>query len=519
MIGQVGRSFRRLYQSYWVINDVRNYNVGTGHSILPNLKCGDEKTDPWGSFIPVFSKSTRKIYNNSACAEADNVTDGVLWNFIINCKYLPNTIHINDIPQYISNLHQNSFPKICHLHFKYPGNIFDLKSERCYTNLISTCANEKFAIPGNINLTMSQIRQACTSGLVSPYRATDMYANVFCHICNGNRYSERDKCYIDADGTRRFSGFFMHFHVDGIFLSETFRRLKEMKTVPPPCPENYVFDRMNETCRHVYCPSGQLRDKNNKCVFWVKKIFMNKLDINIMLTADTVFDIRETFTSNNFSLSHEWPPRLWIIKSVSKRILNTHMHRNLYIKMINLFPKAYTWKLLKSIWKLLKLPWTLTLSNGTLISMSAELGFDTKLFSNDDSIQTLNKDEINRMTFDLPQFSDLHDEKFIRFFTSSFVVTKMYFCEQIELNPSEYELWDKRVLYNKITNQPLFNGEFAITTAPHFEGKMRARVCLEDSGLMESDVIKRVVKSGSARVAFFYSFSAVIWLSLVATCL
>jgi hypothetical protein len=151
--------------------------------------------------------------------------------------------------------------------------------------------------------------------------------------------------------------------------------------------------------------------------------------------------------------------------------------------------------------------------------MSAELGFETKLFSNDDSIQTLNKDEINRMTFDLPQFSDLHDEKFIRFGTSSFVVTKMYFCEQIELNPSEYELWDKRVLYNKITNQPLFNGEFAITTAPHFEGKMRARVCLEDSGLMESDVIKRVVKSGSARVAFFYSFSAAIWLSLVATCL
>jgi hypothetical protein len=244
MTGQVEGSFRRFYQSYWVINDVQNYNNDTGDSIMPNSKCGDKTTDPWGSFLPVSSKSTRKIYKNSACAEADNVTDGVLWDFYINCKYLPNTIHINDLPQYISNLHQNSLPKLCRLFFKYPGDVFDLKSERCFTKLIRTCKNKKFAIPEKMNLTRSQIRQACTSGLVSPYRATDMYANVFCYICNGNIYSEKDKCYIDLDGSQRFSGFYMHILVDGIFLSDSFRRLKEVKKVQLPCPENYVVDKV-----------------------------------------------------------------------------------------------------------------------------------------------------------------------------------------------------------------------------------------------------------------------------------
>jgi hypothetical protein len=244
---------------------------------------------------------------------------------------------------------------------------------------------------------------------------------------------------------------------------------------------------------------------------------MNRLVLDIVLTADTVFDVRETFTSNNFSLSHEWPDN-WKIKSVSKRILNTNMHRKLYIKLINIIPKTITWKLLKNILKFLKLHWTLTLSNGTYMNMSAELGIDTQIFSNDESILTISQEKINTLTFELPQFSDLYYEKYLQFGVSYFVVTKLYFCEQIELDSSEYELWDKIVLFNKITNQPLFNGEFEMTAAPYFEGKMRARVCLEDSGLMESDVTKRVVKSGSARLASFYSFSAVIWLFLVAQC-
>ena len=181
-------SRRRFYQSYWMVNEVQNYGNLSSES---TSKCGDEGNNILSSLVPVYSKMTGKIYRNSVCAKAANITDGVLWDVVFVCTYLSRTTEVSSIS---SHLYLTSLPDVCRVEFKYPGNISDIKSEKCFTGLIETCPKVQFSVPENLKLTKYQIRQACTSGLVSPYIVKDMYLNVFCHICNGQQYSEIETC-------------------------------------------------------------------------------------------------------------------------------------------------------------------------------------------------------------------------------------------------------------------------------------------------------------------------------------
>lgn len=245
-----------------------------------------------------------------------------------------------------------------------------------------------------------------------------------------------------------------------------------------------IFKKV-ESCRQIHCPSGQHRDENDNCVYTIKRWYLEKCEVSLKLTADTAFDVEEIFTDNVVSLNHKWP-KVWTIKFVSKRVLNTTMHHSLYVQMMNTHPKTSTVKLLRNIRMYLKKPWILTVNNGTMISMSAELGFNTNLKSY--SISILNKERGNGSQINLPRFSVIYKpyNRFIEIPT--FAVTKLYFCEQIELDPSEYEFIHDLYVYNIITDKLLFNGEFTIITSPQFMGKEsmeRARICLEDSDFVK----------------------------------
>jgi hypothetical protein len=66
------------------------------------------------------------------------------------------------------------------------------------------------------------------------------------------------------------------------------------------------------------------------------------------------------------------------------------------------------------------------------------------------------------------------------------IITKMYVCEQVQLNQSEFFLsQDEVILYNYRTLRFLFNGEFVVTWNDVFEGP-RVRICIDDSGLNRS---------------------------------
>jgi hypothetical protein len=219
---------------------------------------------------------------------------------------------------------------------------------------------------------------------------------------------------------------------------------------------------------------------------------MKRCVVHLKLTADTDFDIEGTliFNSKFFSLSHQWP-RIWTITSVSYEVLSTNMRRNLYIYMVNMLPKTNTAWLLQNIQKFIKLPWTLTLRNGTKISMFAELGFAIKNLFNDNSASDFNTEvAVERLKHKVPQFNYLYNIQNHRSDMSMIIVTKLYFCEQIELNSSEYEILENDVLFNKINNQVLFNGEYTIIMAADVDGEEaveKARICLEDSGLVKID--------------------------------
>ena len=65
--------------------------------------------------------------------------------------------------------------------------------ERCYENMKSSCT-ENFTLPESLNFDRKVIENACTSGFYSPYVYLENYANVFCYICNENKFTTWQTC-------------------------------------------------------------------------------------------------------------------------------------------------------------------------------------------------------------------------------------------------------------------------------------------------------------------------------------
>jgi hypothetical protein len=65
----------------------------------------------------------------------------------------------------------------------------------------------------------------------------------------------------------------------------------------------------------------------------------------------------------------------------------------------------------------------------------------------------------------------------------------LYVFEQVELNPSEFiQSNDESISFNNITQRFLFDGEFVIIKS-NVIGGLRARTCIEDSGLHTMDKV------------------------------
>jgi hypothetical protein len=151
-----------------------------------NQKCGNFQVAPWGSLLPVSSKQTGNIYKNIKCAREHNVKeeDIVVWEGVHYCR---NEIFINQ------ELNENYLNR-CQKQFYAPNDIAIQTSSLCFNNLIDTCPVMNFPIPMYLDMRPSDVIFACTSGFVSPYRQQDMFANIFCHICNGFMLNTKVEC-------------------------------------------------------------------------------------------------------------------------------------------------------------------------------------------------------------------------------------------------------------------------------------------------------------------------------------
>jgi hypothetical protein len=202
---------RTWHQSYSMISSVAKETFDN-----LNSSCGDTNVAPWGSLYPVYSERSKQIYKNMHCAQANGITDGVRWDVLINCD------SHNAINAFIA-LESNAIHENCKIRFLFSGKSDDLKRLQCHFPLFGTCPESlAFQIPKGTSLSKNDIISLCTSGLEAPYRAVKMYANVFCHICNGEYFRNMLFCHKlledESPKSAKTKGFTAL--IDGSFIDE-----------------------------------------------------------------------------------------------------------------------------------------------------------------------------------------------------------------------------------------------------------------------------------------------------------
>jgi hypothetical protein len=166
-----------------MLSSVQSNSKGRHDGLSPVL-CGNMNVAPWGSLFPVYSAKSRQIYKNIECAKEDGEdVDLIQWNAVINC---PDVDSKPDISLAANVLDEKSITENCQIYFTFPGDYDVIKPLKCYITLIDTCSkSHDFQVPEGANVSNDDIVTLCSkSGFLSPYRATRMYANIFCHICN-----------------------------------------------------------------------------------------------------------------------------------------------------------------------------------------------------------------------------------------------------------------------------------------------------------------------------------------------
>ena len=243
------------HQSFWMISEIKY------HGSQPETqKCGSINVAPWGSLLPVSSRKTGHIYKNIHCANENFVKDEdvVNWEAAYVCDVKSGKIELTE-----------SFIDTCLTQFYPPKEIPIQRSSFCFNNLIDTCSDDVFKIPNEINMNHSEVINACTSGFISPYRVVDMYANIFCHICNGYHKAASYKCRILSYSS---GGRFLN-KISGLIDSSY---LKNLATVSR--------NREKSTQPKTACLNKDVVFKSVKVLFYIhiefhKEAFKNKLNI------------------------------------------------------------------------------------------------------------------------------------------------------------------------------------------------------------------------------------------------
>jgi hypothetical protein len=122
--------------------------------------------------------------------------------------------------------------------------------------------------------------------------------------------------------------------------------------------------------------------------------------------------------------------------------------------------------------------WSLRLRNVTKVLNSAKFSKISSIWYYD-GIQV---DGFYNLTdfLETPQYKLAYSP--LSSYQNQHVINKLYICNQVELQSSEFLLSnDMRVLYFLTSKRFLFDGQFVIMQNEKF-GKSRARICVEDSG-------------------------------------
>ncbi|XP_053385818.1 uncharacterized protein LOC123538204 [Mercenaria mercenaria] len=435
-----------------------------------NGSCGEDTVAPWGSLYPVYSQSVGKIFKNMACAQCNDITDGVTWDALMVCNmYVQNdsfNTRLQNIDNFQSFLNGYNPEELCYINFKPPVPFSSLEKHQCLQEPIKTCSYEDFYTPESLTLSREEIIKACMSDFVSPYTMSGPYSNVFCHICNNELLKPDPRCRAFIIFPREVSNTKFTTLLDKTFLDQYTGRKIDKSKLPMAC----ISDK---ECRIIHCPSGKTSDRNGDCIFpsadWNVDIyeFVLRLEPENPIPVEFIIENSQGRPSA-FDMSKLISPlqSRWVIKLLSyKKSINSSTVDNFVasIRVKNVFKNPAS--MLKAIEKYMKKKWYLNINetrSGLLVG-----------FSEMRRIVIENNIVAARMYEYFDEDSNLNGMKWNLIHTylalepSPFVIiiTKMFYCHQLELYPGEFELrYGDNVLYYKDRDKYFFDGEFAIVT-------------------------------------------------------
>ncbi|XP_060565326.1 uncharacterized protein LOC132724473 [Ruditapes philippinarum] len=449
-------------QSFWMASEI----IDTRY--LPrNETCGNFEVAPWGSLLPVSSKRTGLIYKNIYCARGHNETeeDIVIWEGEYHCK-TKSRGYIDLDRAYLETCQKQFFP---------PEDIAIQRKSLCYNSLIDTCSFPAFLLPKTVHMSASEIVDACTSGFVSPYRRFDMFANIFCHICNGNNRILHDCPNLVHE---RSPGGYISALINLNSL-QSLSRIKGVRREPSNVKlacliQDTDFGTVGDKCKPISCPYGQIRDKEGKCIYttleWSNIVFK----IRVHLKSSKPFNVLQ-FLSDFESLN-----RPFDISSLTSSFLKTFMIERVYYKQLKsvhdtdelvIFTSkrtsaTNTKMVMNTIKKCMNEKWLLK-SHKTTLSLSPkipnELIGDRELF-------TTSKNTSYKRIYMKPSIGG----------GGVVLLRKLYFCVNVQLNSNEFNVSNEgNIVFNKISNRYLYNNEYILdTSGPN----PVCHVCLEGSG-------------------------------------
>lgn len=188
--------------------------------------------------------------------------------------------------------------------------------------------------------------------------------------------------------------------------------------------------------------------------------------------------ITEGLLKLKFGLKSPWPKH-WYIKTIY--LLHTAVDDETISVLVTIQNKLLQVRppvLIRTVKKLINRKWTLQIANKTVTLASA---FSPFYLIN--AYEESNEHFVNQAK---KTFYSRYQEVYIvaDFLSRYHTITKMFFCNQVELLPGEFTLNSRRdILFNYITNRYLFWFEFQMSIS--IGGIETAKVCIEDSGFQD----------------------------------
>ena len=251
-------------------------------------------------------------------------------------------------------------------------------------------------------------------------------------------------------------------------------------------------------CRKISCPVGQIRNQDGHCVFFSNRVFYNgrsRFTANVILrpVKHDAFVDTENITVNQVADAlgelSDWKIMFYGI-ATDKMKNNAKQRGELLVRMALTTPDIV--EVLETL-KLLFGRSPVTLSDGTIahnfsvglypINLPFGPNKNNTIFS-----KKFCSKENSAIWNNVVDFSIcwhlLFDNSVLAFLSTQ--VNKMYFCNLVELLPEDFQLLaNDSIMYFELGQRYFYETEFFIIEGE--DRNKRAKICLEDSGLIPFD--------------------------------